>query len=98
MRLVRSLNPLLIAAFIAGTAGFCGARVASAQTSGPVYLHGNAMVQQDRLQLLRDEFKERQQELRELKERAELAKKHKLGRGKKAEPVIQDIDYVGMAA
>jgi hypothetical protein len=80
----------------AGTMTLSGIRTASAQNNDPVYLRDNAALHQDRVQMLRDEFKERKQELKEFAERAKLAKSSKHLRGKKAEQAPLDIDFAGI--
>lgn len=67
----------------------------AAAQSGPVTLAGNADLQSDRLQLIREEFRERQHEIRESFERARRARH---GRGIKAEQAARDIDLAGGAA
>jgi hypothetical protein len=62
--------------------------VASAQTEGPVTLRGNKSVHDERVEMLREEFRERQRENREVAERVKEFKKGRRAHGRKAEPAI----------
>src|SRR5690242_7925901 len=75
-------------------------RFSSAQQSGDaVYLRGSQQVQQDRVQLLNEEFRERQHERAEALERARRAAHGKHSRGVKAVQAPGDDDrYVGASA
>ena len=94
MQLRRHRRASLLVALVLGVSSLASARPSQAQdVNDPVYLKGNPIVQQERIQMLREEFKERQREIREQLERAKHAKR---GKGKKVEEVPQDIDYVGL--
>jgi hypothetical protein len=75
-------------------------RFSSAQQSGDaVYLRGSQQVQQDRVQLINEEFRERQHERAEALERARRAAHGKRSRGVKAVRAPGDDDrYVGASA
>jgi hypothetical protein len=90
MLLWRHRHLLLILTLVA-MASFGATSQSAAQTNDPITLAANPIVQQDRIQLIRQEFRERRQELRELAERM----KHHGARGRKAEPALPDVDYVG---
>jgi hypothetical protein len=62
----------------------------------PIVLGGNPIVREDRIQLLREEFRERQHEIKESRERARYFKKHP--NGKKAEYRLGDEDQVSLSA
>ena len=85
-------TPRLVAllAFITTFCGAAAARPALAQgdIGETVYLRGR--LQAERVELLREEFRERQREIRESIERAKHAKR---GHGKKAEQAFSDPDY-----
>jgi hypothetical protein len=88
--------PLLIAVTaILAVAGFMS-RPAQAQDLPPIYLGNNPMVLEDRIQLLREEARERQREIKEARERAkearELAKHPHKAKGRHAEPRLGDED------
>jgi hypothetical protein len=92
-----SLTVALVAAMVALVATYAP-RSATAQDTGPIYLRGNQAVQDDRIQLLREEFRERQKEIREQTERAKHAKHAKQAHGRKAEQSTTNDDYAGRSA
>jgi hypothetical protein len=75
-------------------------RLSVAQDPGPVYLRGNSQLQDDRVQLLREELAERKNELKERAERARHAKQGKHPRGEKVQyvPGSDDRSAAGAAA
>jgi hypothetical protein len=73
-------------------------RPAQAQDEPPIYLGGNPIVQQDRIQLLREEARERQREIKEAKEAAKEARNHKHAKGRHAEVAPLNDDAVSPGA
>ena len=96
----RWLVPTTLAAAAVVTALLAMPRTSLAQDAGPVYLRGNQQVQDERAQLLREEFRERRHEMRERAERARRAAHAKRAHGRKAIEVTGDEDRVpaGIAA
>jgi len=79
-------------------------RPARAQDEPPVYLQGNPIVQADRIQLIREEARERQREIKEARERAkeirELARHPQKAKGQHAEqrPGDEDVTPASVGA
>lgn len=80
------------AALLVGAAVTMPRNATAQDTNTPVTLRSNPVIQADRAALLREEFRERQ---REVKEGLERFRKNKHPRGKKAELAVQDRDFVG---
>jgi len=99
------LPTITLAMCVAGLAfAALAARPVRAQDDGPIQLRANPIVQADRLQLLREEARERSREIRESRERAkevrEALKHPKKARGRHAEYVqgSDDIAPISPAA
>jgi hypothetical protein len=83
-----------IAATLVVAIALVGAR-ARAQDPPAIVLKANPAVHRDRVELLRQEFRERREESREARERAHKAKR---AHGRKAEPRLGDEDRVAAGA
>jgi hypothetical protein len=92
------LRTVFLVAVFAGAPLMRMASVASAQDQGPVTLSGSQSIAIEKQQLLREEFRERQREIRESAERAKEARKTRHAHGRKAEPATIGEDRATGAA
>src|SRR5438105_14212835 len=68
------------------------------QAGEPVRLAGNPQLRADRVQMLREEFRERQTEVREQLARYHRELRTKRAHGRKAEPAPRDLDQLRSGA